>query len=98
MVKYKHRGKRSKSRKVLSKRVRAKGMPAPAVMLQKFKTGERVHIIIDPSVHYGMPFRRFNGKTGVVEGQQGGCYLVKIKDMRADKLVLTHPAHLRLQK
>jgi large subunit ribosomal protein L21e len=98
MVKYKHRGKRSKTRKVLSKRVRQKGMPSPQIMLQKFKVGQRVHVVIDPSVHYGMPFRRFNGKTGVVEKQQGGCYLVKIKDMRAEKTVLAHPAHLRLQK
>lgn len=93
MVKYKHHGKRSKSRYKSRKR---KGEKTTITqVLAKFKVGEKVHIVFDPTFHAGMPYRRFIGKTGTITGKQGTCYLAKIKDMRADKIVLVHPAHLK---
>lgn len=98
MVKYKHKGKRSKTRHKMRKSVRQKGHPPVNVMLQEFNTGDMVHIAVNPSVHSGMPFRRFHGKTGTVEGKKGKCYIVGIKDMRAKKSIIVHPAHLKPQK
>ncbi|MEM3411727.1 MAG: 50S ribosomal protein L21e [archaeon] len=93
LVKATHKGVRSKTRG-LRKNIREKGMPPLTKLLQEFNIGEKVHIKIDPSVHIGMPFRRFNGLTGTVIGKQGSCYLVEIKDQEKIKSVLAHPAHL----
>lgn len=94
MVKHKHKGKRSKTRSKFRKSVRQHGAPSVNVMLRKFSIGDRVHISVNPSVHIGMPYRRFIGKTGVIAKKQGDCYLVKIHDMRKEKGALVHPAHL----
>lgn len=98
MVKFKHRGKRSKTRSKYRKHKREKGRPTVNKMLQTFHIGDRVHVLVDPSLHKGMPFRRFIGKTGTVIGRQGACYFVKIPDMHSEKVILVHPAHLKVQK
>ncbi|MBO6084350.1 MAG: 50S ribosomal protein L21e, partial [Candidatus Methanomethylophilaceae archaeon] len=51
-------------------------------------------IIIDPSVHKGMPFSRFHGLTGVVIGQRGAAYEVSVKDGNKTKIVVARPEHL----
>jgi len=98
MVHYKHKGPRSKTRAKYRKNKRDKGKPNVNKMLQVFHIGNIVHVNVDPSLHQGMPFRRFVGKTGIVTGKQGCCYFVKIHDMRAEKTILVHPAHLMPQK
>ena len=98
MVKFKHKGPRAKSRGKLTKSKRQKGMPNVNQYLQAFNTGDHVHIIIDPSVHVGMPARRVMGKTGKVVGKQGECYLVQVNDMNATKQAIVHPVHLKQQK
>ena len=93
MVKHKHHGRRNKSR-YKSKKWKGEKTTITKV-LKEFNVGDRVHIVFDPSFHSGMPYRRFIGKTGIVTGKQGTCYLVKIRDMRAEKQALIHPAHLK---
>lgn len=93
MVKYKHHGKRSKSR-YKSKKWKGERTTITKV-LAKFKTGEKVHILFDPAFPGGPPYRRFIGKTGTIVGKQGTCYLINIRDQRAQKQVLVHPAHLK---
>lgn len=98
MVHAKHRGIRSKTRHKLRKHVREKGMTSVNVMLREFNKGDKVHIEINPSVHSAMPHRRFDGKTGTVIGKQGNCYLVEVKNIDANRVIIVHPAHLKLQK
>jgi large subunit ribosomal protein L21e len=98
MVHYKHRGVRSKTRSKYKKTKREKGRPTVNRMLQTFHIGDIVHVNVDPSLHRGMPFRRFVGKTGRIIGKQGSCYLVRIYDMHAEKNIVVHPVHLKLQK
>jgi len=98
MVSHRHRGVRHKTRAKYKKSKREKGKPTVTKMLQKFKLGDRVHINVDPSLHQGMPFRRFIGKTGLIVGKQGVCYFVKISDMHSEKTIIVHPVHLKLQK
>ncbi len=98
MVKHKHKGVRSKTRHSLKKSKREKGRPKVNKFLQEFKEGDKVHIIIDPSVHKGMPHRRFNGKTGTIVGRRGEAYLVKVRNILAWRTIIVHPAHLKLQK
>ncbi len=95
MVKSTHKGGRAKTRHSLSKKPRQRGRPTVNKMLQKFEPGDRVHIAIDPSVHKGMPHRRFNGKTGEVIGKRGSSYIVKVRNILAWRQVIVHPAHLK---
>ena len=41
---------------------------------------------------------RFNGEVGTVIGEQGQAYKVEITDGNVEKIVITKPAHLRIQK
>lgn len=89
------RGTRKKTRKILSKKPRNRGLSPITMGMQQFEAGEKVNIIIDPSVHGGMPFSRFHGLTGVVVGQRGDAFEVNVKAGNKTKMVVARPEHLR---
>ncbi|MEA2055426.1 MAG: 50S ribosomal protein L21e [Candidatus Thermoplasmatota archaeon] len=89
------KGIRSKSRQTLRKKPRDKGTSSITRALQQFEEGESVNIVIDSSVHKGMPHIRFQGYTGKVEGLQGNSYLVGINDGKKHKTLIIGPEHLR---
>ncbi|KAA0001219.1 MAG: 50S ribosomal protein L21e [Thermoplasmata archaeon] len=89
------RGTRSKSRQILRKKVRGKNVNRITRALQEFKEGEKVSIVLDPSVQKGMPHPRFHGKTGDIEGKKGDAYTVKIRDGKKIKHIIARPEHLR---
>ena len=89
------RGIRSKSRHILRKKPRERGIHSITRALQQFEEGDSVSIVIDPSVHRGMPHIRFQGHTGKVEGKQGGSYLVGINDGKKHKTLIIRSEHLR---
>lgn len=88
------RGTRTKTRQLLKKKPRARGLPPITRKFQIFENGERVNIIIDPSVHKGMPFSRFHGLTGIVAGRRGAAYEVCVKSGDKTKMVVARPEHL----
>ncbi|NYZ79838.1 50S ribosomal protein L21e [Candidatus Micrarchaeota archaeon] len=98
MVKAKHKGKRNKTRYAYTKSVREKGKPSVNKMLRSFAVNDRVHINVNPSIHSGMPHRRFQGKTGTIVGKQGSCYVVEVKNILATRQIIVHPVHLSKQK
>lgn len=85
------KGKRKKTRNWKSK-----GRISLNRMLGKLSMGSTVQVNINPSYHAGIPFRRFQGKTGVIEGMQGSDYIVILKDRGKEKTVVTNPVHLNL--
>ena len=89
------KGIRSKSRKILRKKPRERGIKSITRALQQFKEGESVNIVVDSSVHKGMPHIRFHGYTGKVEGKQGESYLVGINDGKKHKTLIIRSEHLR---
>ena len=89
------KGIRSKSRKILRKKPRERGIHSITRALQQFEEGESVNIIIDSSVHKGMPHIRFQGYTGKIEGKQGDSYLVGINDGKKHKVLIIRSEHLR---
>lgn len=91
------KGTRSKTRKVLSKSAREKGLPPVTRILQTFEEGEKASIIIDPSVHKGQPHRRFYGSTGTIVGKQGRAFLVEVKTGNKKKILIVGAEHLRKQ-
>jgi large subunit ribosomal protein L21e len=88
------KGIRSKSRHVLRKKPRNRGLSPITRALQRFEIGERVSVNIDPSVHKGMPHPRFHGYTGKIEGMQGDAYLVGIKVGKKYKTLIVRSEHL----
>jgi large subunit ribosomal protein L21e len=92
------KGIRSKSRQILRKKPRNRGINSITRALQEFEKGESVSIVIDPSVHKGMPHIRFQGCTGKIEGKQGDSYIVGIYDGKKHKTLIARPDHLRRVK
>jgi large subunit ribosomal protein L21e len=92
------KGLRSKSRNILRKKPRDRGIKSITNALQIYKKGDSVNIVIDSSVHKGMPHIRFHGKTGKVEGKQGKSYIVGIKDGKKNKTLVIRSEHLRRAK
>ena len=89
------KGIRSKSRQILRKKPRDRGLKSITRALQEFEEGESVNIVIDSAVHKGMPHIRFQGYTGVVEGKQGESYRVGINDGKKHKTLIIRSEHLR---
>lgn len=89
------KGMRSKSRHMLRKKPRERGVSSITRALQQFDEGDAVNIVIDSSVHKGMPHPRFQGHTGKIEGKQGDAYLVGIDAGKKHKTLIVKPEHLR---
>jgi len=61
--------------------------------LEKFKTGENVHIIV--TTNNMIPHQRFHGLTGKIVEKRGSSYIVRVRDKNAYKKVVVRPEHLR---
>ncbi|MCW3979991.1 MAG: 50S ribosomal protein L21e [Candidatus Bathyarchaeota archaeon] len=91
----KSRGYRNKSRSLLRKKAREKGQTGLSRILRTYQPGERVVVKLDPSVHKGMPHRRFHGKVGIVENIRGQAYVVNVTQGKLVKDIIVRPEHLR---
>ncbi len=89
------RGLRRKTRKILRRKPRDRGLTPITHEFQKFEIGEKVSVVINPSIHKGMPHSRFQGKTGVVMGQQGASWVVSVHDGNKEKTLVARPEHLK---
>jgi len=93
MVK-KSRGYRSRTRKLLSKRPRERGMAPLGKLLYNYSIGDKVRIIIDPSIHKGMPHKRFHGKIAEVIGFRGKALILSLMDGNKQKTIITLKDHV----
>jgi len=92
------KGLRSKSRKILRKKPKDRGIKSISRALQQFENGETVNIVIDSAIHKGMPHIRFHGKTGKIEGKQGNSFVVGVNDGNKHKTLVIRSEHLRRAK
>ena len=88
------RGFRSHTRQLLQKKPRQRGLSPITRGFQTFEAGEKVNIVIDPSIHKGMPHSRFHGLTGVVVEERGTAYEVDVNVGGKTKMVVARPEHL----
>jgi large subunit ribosomal protein L21e len=79
----------------MRRRPRERGLSPITREFQQFEAGEKVNIIIDPSVHHGAPDIRFQGKTGTVVESRGRAFVLKVLDGDKIKTVIATPEHLR---
>jgi len=89
----KSKGRRKRTRNLLRAKVRER-LPITRY-LQEFKVGSKVVIKPNPSSHKGMPFKRFFGRTGTVIDKRGKSYIIKIKDGKKEKNIISRPEHLK---
>ena len=88
------KGYRSKTRTLLRKRPRERGKIGLSRILRAYQPGEKVTIIIEPSVHKGMPHRRYHGKVGIILNKRGRSYVVSVPQGDAIKEIIVRPEHL----
>jgi large subunit ribosomal protein L21e len=93
-----HHGMKKKTRYKLSKTIRARGISPVVRAIQEFQPGDKVHVLIDPSIHKGMPHPRFHGRTGEVIGTRGRAFVLKVTDGDATKTIIALPEHLTAQR
>ncbi|MFH1787161.1 MAG: 50S ribosomal protein L21e [archaeon] len=88
-------GPRYRSRNIMKKPVREKGLPPIGRFMEKYEVGDRVVIKVEPAVPEGMPFIKFNGKCGKVIEKRGRAYVVSFKDKDKRKSAICTPVHMR---
>jgi large subunit ribosomal protein L21e len=89
------KGFRHKTRSLLSQNTRERGKIGLSRILHGYVAGEKVVVKIDPSVHKGMPHRRFQGKIGMIVNKRGGSYVVNVTQGDALKEIIVRPEHLK---
>jgi len=90
----KSKGYRAQTRSLLKRKPRERGKSGLSKILYDYKQGDRVVIKTDPSVHKGMPHRRYHGKIGVINDRRGKSYVIKVKQGDAVKEIIVRPEHI----
>lgn len=91
----KAKGYRARTRSLLRKKPRERGKIGLSKVLHEYKPGEKVVINLDPSVHKGMPHRRYHGRTGVITVKRGRAYVIEVTQGDATKEIIARPEHLK---
>ena len=92
------KGIRKRTRNILRKSPRQRGIPPVTHSFVKYKVGEKAAVVIDPSVHRGQPHVRFQGHTGTIKGMQGKAYVLHLNIGKHGKDIIVGPEHLRKQE
>jgi len=89
------KGYRSRTRKTLRKDICEKGITPLSRIIYPYKEGDKVVIDIDPSVHKGMPHRRYQGRIGTITGRRGRAYIVNVFIGNKEKTLIVRPQHIK---
>ncbi len=89
------KGTRQGTRSILKRSKADRGRLNIRRVMHKYEPGDRVAIVLDGGQQRGMPHRRFQGRTGFIQEQQGKAYVVAVKDGNMQKTVIARPEHLR---
>ncbi len=88
-------GLRHRTRKLMRKSIRERGrVPPLSKILINYRIGDSVYIKVDPSVHKGMPHRRYIGKVGKVVGFRGKALEVEVEIGSKTKKLFLLPEHV----
>jgi large subunit ribosomal protein L21e len=84
-----------KTRNILRKRPRDRGMPPITKYVKDFDIGERANIVIEPSSQKGQPHRRYQGHVGTVVDKRGRAFVVRVQMDKSHKDLIIRPEHLK---
>ena len=82
----------------MTKEPREHGKLRLSKLLHEYQPGTSIVIKIDPSVHKGMPHRRYHGKVGTVLNKRGRSYVVSVSQGDAIREIIVRPEHLEPYK
>ena len=89
------KGTRQGTRSILKRSKSDRGRLNIRRVMHTYAPGDRVAIVLDGGQQRGMHHRRFQGRTGFIQEQQGKAYIVSVKDGNMQKTVIARPEHLR---
>lgn len=92
------KGFRTGTRHLLKKKPREKGKLRLSKLLHEYSPKSQVVIKIDPSVHKGMPHKRYHGKVGRIIKKRGKSYVVRVTQGDTAKKIIVRPEHLTPHK
>jgi large subunit ribosomal protein L21e len=88
------KGYRSRTRSLLHKHPRERGKIGLSRILRPYKVGDKVTILLEASIHKGMPHRRYHGKSGIIGEKRGKSYVVNVEMGKQTKQIIARPEHL----
>ncbi|RJX15986.1 50S ribosomal protein L21e [Candidatus Bathyarchaeota archaeon] len=92
------KGYRSKTRSLLRKKPRERGLKPLGYLLREYKVGDKVVISIDPATHKGQPHRRYHGKIGTIMEKRGKAYVIAVRDGGKIRKIIALPEHIKIFK
>ncbi len=92
------KGYRSKTRSLLRKKPRERGLKPLGYLLREYKVGDKVVISIDPATHKGQPHRRYHGKIGTIMEKRGKAYVIAVRDGGKVRKIIALPEHIKIFK
>ena len=84
-----------KTRNILRKRPRDRGMPPITTYVKDFDIGEKANIVIEPSSQKGQPHRRYQGHVGTIVDKRGHAFVVRVQMDKSHKDLIIRPEHLK---
>jgi large subunit ribosomal protein L21e len=88
------KGSRSRTRGVLTKEVRERGLRPLTRYLTPYAIGDRVVVRLEASEPRGQPHPRYQGRTCTVIGQSGRAFRLEFRDGGKRKRLVALPIHL----
>jgi large subunit ribosomal protein L21e len=88
------KGYRSRTRTLFRKKTRERGKVGLSRLLKTYNPGDKVTIMIDSSVHKGMPHRRYHGRVGIVKARRGRSYVIEVAEGRQTRTLIARPEHI----
>ncbi len=82
----------------MTKEPRERGKLSLSKLLYEYQPGSQVVVKIEPSVHKGMPHRRYHGRVGTILNKRGRSYVVSVSQGDAIKEIIVRPEHLQPYK
>ena len=82
------KGKRSNTRNINTRSYRRHGPEHISSYIQEFKIGDYVDIVINSSVHKGMPYKYYHGKTGKIFNISKSSIGVKIEKIVGNRKII----------
>ncbi len=76
------------------KNVKKKGKLELSKYFQEFKVGEKIAIVKEHTLNPAFPIQ-IQGRTGVVIGERGNSYLVKLNNGGTEKVYIIAPSCLK---
>src|SRR5437762_14369272 len=85
------KGIRNRTRTLLRRNPRDRGNNPLGRILTSYAPGQMVTISINPSIHTGMPHRRYHGRVGMLSEQRARAYVIQVTAGNVARLTIASP-------